>query len=67
MTFRLRLIVLLPLIALVFAGLTGLGLWQLARGDYKDGLEEERGTRTADDGARSGSRAAGERLPAAAA
>lgn len=47
MTFRLRLIVLLPLIALVFAGLTGLGLWQLARGDYKDGLEEERGTRTA--------------------
>lgn len=47
MTFRLSPILLLPLIALVFVGLSALGVWQFNRYNYKQELEVERAARLA--------------------
>ena len=47
MTFRLRPILLLPLIALVFVMLASLGVWQFERYNYKRELEAERAVRIA--------------------
>jgi surfeit locus 1 family protein len=47
MMFRLPPLLLIPLIALVFVGLCGLGLWQYNRYSYKQDLEAERALRIA--------------------
>lgn len=47
MSFHMRPILLLPLIAIVFVLLSGLGIWQFSRFRYKQDLETERAARLA--------------------